>query len=123
MEFKNIIAIVKSVLTEKYCEFEGRSTRPEFWWFYLFSFIVSLILGIFGPKLGMILSCIWSLGTLLPNLGLGVRRLHDINKSGWYLLLALIPFVGAIILILWWAKPGDAGENQYGPEPETPKAE
>lgn len=122
MNFKDIIAIVKSVILKNYVNFEGRATRAEFWWFFLFNFIVGLIFGLFG-KVGTILSGIWSLAILLPQLGLGVRRLHDINKSGWYWLIGLIPIVGWIILIIWWAQPGERTENQYGPMPVTPTAE
>lgn len=122
MNFNDIIAIIKSVILKNYCNFEGRATRAEFWWFFLFTFIIGLICGVLG-RVGTILSGIIGLGLLLPNLGLSVRRLHDINKSGWLLLLAFIPLVGAIILIVWWAKEGDPEPNQYGPVPETPKAE
>lgn len=122
MSFKDIIAIVKSVILKNYCNFEGRANRPEFWWFFLFNFIVAAILGCLG-KAGVWLSSIWSIAILLPQLGLGVRRLHDINKSGWLLLLAFIPVVGGIILIILWAKQGDATENQYGPVPQTPTAD
>lgn len=122
MSFNDIIAIVKSVILKNYCNFEGRANRPEFWWFFLFNFIVGAILGCLG-KAGVWLSSAWSIAILLPQLGLGVRRLHDINKSGWYLLFGLIPIVGWILLIYWWAQPGDTTENQYGPVPETPKAE
>ena len=122
MDFNGIIAIVKSVILKNYVNFEGRATRAEFWWFFLFNFVIGLILGVLG-KVGAILSGIWSLGILLPQLGLGARRLHDINKSGWYLLLSFIPVVGAIILIIWWATEGDPTENQYGPVPTTPTEE
>ncbi len=123
MNFNNIIAIVKSVILKNYVNFEGRATRPEFWWFFLFNVIVSLILNLFGPKVGTTLSGIWSLAILLPYLGLSVRRLHDINKSGWYLLVGLIPLVGWVLLVYWWAQPGERTENQYGPVPTTPTAE
>ena len=122
MNFNNIIAIVKSVILKNYVNFQGRATRAEFWWFFLFNFLVGLILSLFG-KAGTYLSGIWSLAILLPNLGLTVRRLHDINKSGWAILISLIPIVGWIILIVWLAKEGDMTENQYGPVPETPTAE
>ena len=81
MNFNNIIAIVKSVILKNYVNFEGRATRPEFWWFFLFNVIVSLILNLFGPKVGTTLSGIWSLAILLPYLGLSVRRLHDTAGS------------------------------------------
>lgn len=64
MNFNNIIAIVKSVILKNYVNFEGRATRPEFWWFFLFNVIVSLILNLFGPKVGTTLSGIWSLAIL-----------------------------------------------------------
>ena len=118
----DFIAIIKSVILKNYCNFEGRATRREFWMFFLFTFIIGFILGLFG-KVGMYISYAVSLALLLPNLGLSARRLHDINKSGWLLLLGLIPLVGAIILIVWFCKEGDKGANQYGEEPVTPTAE
>ena len=66
-----------------------------------------------------VLTYIISLALLLPGLGLSVRRLHDINRSGWWVLIGLIPLVGAIILIIWFAKESDPVENQYGPVPNT----
>ena len=122
MNFNDIIAIVKSVILKNYCNFEGRASRPEFWWFFLFNFLVGLILSLFG-KAGTTLQGLWSLAILLPQLGLSARRLHDIGKTGWLLLLGLIPIVGWVILIIWWAKEGDTTENQYGPVPVTPTAE
>ena len=122
MSFNGILAIVKSVILKNYVNFEGRATRAEFWWFFLFNFLVSFILGLLG-KTGTILTSIWSLAILLPQLGLGVRRLHDIGKSGWYWLIALIPIVGWIIVIIWFAKEGDPNENQYGPVPTIPTEE
>ncbi len=122
MDLNGIIAIVKSVILKNYVNFEGRATRAEFWWFFLFNFIVGAILGCLG-KAGAWLSGAWSIAILLPQLGLGVRRLHDIGKSGWYWLIALIPIVGWIIVIIWFAKEGDPNENQYGPVPTIPTAE
>lgn len=113
---------VKICLTEKYCNFEGRARRSEYWWFALangvVSYLVNLIGGLISPTVGLVLSCIVCLGLLLPGLGVSVRRLHDIGKSGWMLLVALIPIVGAIILLVWCAKDGDPQPNQYGPSPK-----
>ena len=117
----DFIAVVKKVFLENYVNFQGRATRKEFWYAFLFNAVVGFILGLFG-KVGMWLSGIWSLAILLPFLGVGARRLHDINKSGWLLLVCLIPIVGQIILIVWWAKAGDTTENQYGPVPTDPQA-
>lgn len=122
MNFNDIIAIIKSVILKNYVNFQGRATRAEFWWFFLFNFLVSLILSLMG-KAGTTLQGLWSLAILLPQLGLSARRLHDIGKTGWLLLLGFIPIVGWVILIIWWAKEGDPTENQYGPVPETPTAE
>ncbi len=100
-------------IKNKYCDFNGRARRREFWFYMLFSFLVNFALG-FLPIVGWIIS----VGLLLPALGVSVRRLHDIGKSGWFLLLALIPIVGPIILIVWDAKEGDRGPNAYGPDPK-----
>ncbi len=113
---------VKICLTEKYCDFNGRARRSEYWWFclcnFVLSYVVNLIGGLISPTVGMVLTCIVTLGLLLPGLGVCVRRLHDIGKSGWLVLLALIPLVGAIILIVWFCKDSDRGSNAYGPSPK-----
>lgn len=103
----------------KYCCFTGRASRSEYWWWVLFTFIVGVIVGIvFGDgTTGTIISGLVSLALFLPGLGLGVRRLHDIGRSGWAILLALIPIVGAIILIIWFIKDSDPTPNAYGPVP------
>lgn len=107
---------VTTVLS-KYAVFTGRAVRPEYWWFFLANVILSIILtfvdrAILGfPLLGPIAS----LGLLLPGIGVSVRRLHDIDKSGWWLLIGLIPIVGAIILIVWLVQTGTAGPNRFGP--------
>jgi uncharacterized membrane protein YhaH (DUF805 family) len=101
------------VCFKKYVEFNGRAARPEFWWFVLFQIIVSAVLGMISMKL----QGLGNLVMLLPGLAVGARRLHDINKSAWLLLLWLIPVLGWILLIYWAAQPGDAADNQYGPPP------
>ena len=107
---------VDKVVFKNYINFEGRASRPEYWWFVLAYAIVNIILSII-PKAGPTLSGILALALLIPSIGVAVRRLHDINKSGWWYLLLLIPIVGYIILIIWFVKPSDAGENQYGEKP------
>lgn len=104
---------------KKYAQFNGRSRRQEYWMFTLFNIIFSLAFTFLGVAIGMeFLGNIYSLAVFLPGLGVGVRRLHDINKSGWFLLVALIPIIGVIWLIILFAKEGDQGENQYGPNPK-----
>ena len=105
---------VRACLT-KYADFNGRAARPEFWWFMLAQFVVGVILNLVSPMLGGL----FSLAMLVPSLAAGSRRLHDIGKTGWLQLLALIPLVGWVILIYWAAQPGDPAANQYGTPPET----
>ena len=108
----DIIAAVKTCL-KKYADFNGRAARPEFWWFALFNFLATNVVGmVFQPLGGLI-----ALGLLLPALAVGARRLHDVNKSGWLQLLWLIPIIGWGLLIWWCAQPGDAAANQYGESP------
>lgn len=105
---------VRTCLT-KYAHFNGRAARPEFWWFMLAQFVVIVILDMVSRPLGGV----FSLAMLVPSLAVGSRRLHDIGKTGWLQLLALIPIVGWAILIYWDAQPGDPASNVYGPPPET----
>jgi uncharacterized membrane protein YhaH (DUF805 family) len=109
----------KTVVLERYAQFSGRAGRAEFWWFFLANAIVGLVLNLLGQASWFfyVLSAIYSLALLIPNIAVGVRRLHDTNRSGWWLLIALVPLVGFIILIVFWATEGNAGENQYGPVP------
>jgi uncharacterized membrane protein YhaH (DUF805 family) len=113
--------IQKAVKTcfKKYVEFNGRAARPEFWWFVLFQIVVSVVLGIVSRQL----EGLASLAMLLPALAVGARRLHDIDKSGWWMLLWLIPVLGWILLIYWAAQPGDSGANKYGESPSQPAPE
>jgi uncharacterized membrane protein YhaH (DUF805 family) len=108
---------IKAVLTN-YAGFTGRASRSEFWWFYLFTVLVSLVFNVLsGGNAGSffgIVSALVSLALLLPSLAVGVRRLHDIGRSGWFLLFALIPLAGIIILIVWWARAGDVSDNAFG---------
>ncbi len=110
---------VKRALTVNYFNFEGRASRSEYWWFCLFQAVLGcLITIIFGDSTtGTVISSIIGLGLLMPEVSLGVRRMHDINRSGWWVLIALIPIVGWIIYIVWACKPSDPTPNQYGPVP------
>lgn len=81
----------------KYAAFDGRATRSEFWWWFLFSFLASAAAGMISETL----SGLFSLAVLLPSLAVGARRLHDTNRSAWFLLLWFIPFIGWIILLVW----------------------
>ncbi|PZP56051.1 MAG: DUF805 domain-containing protein [Micavibrio aeruginosavorus] len=105
---------------DKYVTFQGRASRSEYWYFALFNFLAGLIAGIIDAAIfgdTGILNLIVVLGLFLPGLAVGVRRLHDIGKSGWWLLISLIPLVGIIILIVFNCQKGDAESNIYGPPP------
>ena len=111
---------------QHYADFNGRARRSEYWYFVLFNFIVSILIGLsLGVIAGLLnvpalvyLAYLWSLAVFIPSLAVSVRRLHDIGRSGWWLLLSLIPLVGAIILILWHCTDSQPGANQYGPNPK-----
>lgn len=110
---------------EKYADFTGRASRPEYWWFYLFTIIVVLVARMIDSLIGSnfggsgygLLSVIAGLGLIVPSLAVGARRLHDTNRSGWWLLIGLIPFLGAIVLIIFFVSEGTKGDNQYGGPP------
>ncbi|MTG96767.1 MULTISPECIES: DUF805 domain-containing protein [Myroides] len=109
------------VIKEHYADFNGRARRQEYWMFTLINILVSLVLAVVDYVLGTgFIGSIYSLAVLLPGLAVSVRRLHDLGKSGWLLLLALIPLVGAIILLVWFATEGNAGSNEYGKDPKNP---
>lgn len=112
----------KQVVLKNYANFSGRASKSEFWYFVLANFIISFVLSLIDKAIGIqILSGLYSLAVLVPGLAVSVRRLHDIGKSGWALLIALIPFVGAIILIVWDVQAGQPDANSYGEVPkDTP---
>ena len=107
---------VRSCL-QKYATFHGRATRPEFWWFVLFTVLVSIV----ASMLGEVVNGLASLALLLPSIAVGARRLHDIGKTGWLQLLWIIPVVGWIVLIYWAVQPSE-GDNRFGAAPAGPTA-
>jgi len=111
---------------KKYAQFSGRARRKEFWMFVLFSWIISLVIGIVDRMLGTVndtgsglLGTIFSLAILIPSLAVGARRLHDTNRSALWLLLIFAIVIGWIVLIVFYAQEGNAGDNQYGPDPKA----
>lgn len=97
-----------STCFKKYATFDGTASVSEFWWFFLFQMIVSLV----SRWLPTSLSLIISLAMLLPGLAVGCRRLHDTDRTGWLQLLVLIPIIGWIVLVVFWVQDGKA--NRYG---------
>lgn len=108
------------VIKNKYAQFTGRSRRKEFWMFVLFNFLVGVVLAIVDRALGLngILNGVYTLAILVPAIALWVRRLHDIGKSGWWVLIGLIPFIGAIVLIVFAVQDSNPGANEYGENPK-----
>lgn len=108
------------VFKNKYLLFDGRAGRREYWMFVLFNFIASILVAIVGGMLGFYqgLSSLYSLAVLLPSLGLTFRRLHDTDRSAWWILISLVPFVGPIVLLVFLILEGTPGENKFGPKPE-----
>lgn len=111
---------------KKYAVFSGRARRKEYWYFFLFNFLVSFVIafvegiaGFVDPEIGYgMLSAIYSLAVLIPGIAVSIRRLHDTNRSGWWLLLILIPLIGAIALLIFFASDSQPGENEYGANPK-----
>lgn len=111
---------VNRALTVNYCNFNGRASRSEFWWFYLFGFIASCIISVafcWSSTIEYIVSGIFSLFMLLPGLGISARRLHDTGRSGWWILVNLVPIVGWIIYVYFTVQDSQPVPNPYGPVP------
>ena len=97
---------------KKYVDFSGRAGRPEYWWFFLGQFIIMLVASMINETLGSVAA----LGLVLPSLAVTARRLHDIGKSGWFMLIMLIPIIGWLIVLYWMVQPtGEA--NLWGAGP------
>nr|WP_314748502.1 DUF805 domain-containing protein [uncultured Campylobacter sp.] len=113
---------IKSCLSG-YVKFDGRAPRSEYWWFLVFIFLVDVVAACIDLSASTIyekselVSTLAGLALLLPNLAVCVRRLHDLNKSGWWVLLFFIPIIGHIVLIVWFATRGTVGANNFGEDP------
>jgi len=101
---------------DHYTKFDGRANKPAFWWWFLFGILVGIGASILDAIIGTtIISIIVALGLLLPNLSVGIRRLHDTNRTGWWILIGLIPIIGFIVLLIFYLQQSDPGDNDYGP--------
>ena len=117
-----LIGYWKQVVLERYAQFTGRARRAEYWWFALASLIIGVVLSVLGAASSIfnIVYFIYALAVLVPSIAVGIRRLHDTDKSGWWLLIALVPFVGFIILIVFFAMDSTRGTNQWGTSEKYP---
>ena len=117
---------VKSVIFKNYATFSGRASRSEYWWFTLFNIIASIALQVSTIALGAIdpilagiaglLVIVFFLGIFVPSLAVIVRRLHDVDKSGWWYLIVLTG-IGALVVLYWMIIKGTEGDNRFGPDP------
>ncbi len=116
---------------KKYADFGGRARRKEYWMFALFNMIFLIIATILDNILGTTMGglpyglfyAVYALAVLIPGLAVSVRRLHDVGKSGWMLLIALIPIIGGIWLLILFVTDSNFGTNAYGPNPKQPSDE
>lgn len=112
---------------KKYAVFSGRARRKEYWMFVLFNFIFGLVASLIDLGIGLLtfavfglglLSILYALAVFVPGLAVSVRRLHDVGKSGWYLLINLIPIAGSIWFLVLTCTNSQSGDNKYGPNPK-----
>ena len=115
---------------KKYAVFSGRARRKEYWLFFLFSILISIVLTVLDTVTGSynahwgvgLLSGIYALAVLIPSIAVSVRRLHDTDRTGWWLLIGLVPIIGVIVLLVFMVLDSQQGENQYGPNPKAASA-
>lgn len=115
---------------KKYAVFSGRARRKEYWYYALFNAIISIVLvavdfmtGLFSFDAGVgLFSGVYGLAVFIPSIAVGLRRLHDTNRSGWWLLIALIPLIGGIVLLVFMVQDSDQGDNRFGPNPKAVNA-
>lgn len=100
----------------KWLTIEGRASRSEYWWFQLFNILLSIAIGFICQHIGplIIIFLVLYLYLAIVQFTLSIRRLHDTDKSGWWLLISLIPFIGGLILLYFFILPSDKGPNRFG---------
>ncbi|MER7665353.1 MULTISPECIES: DUF805 domain-containing protein [unclassified Streptomyces] len=105
---------------KKYAVFNGRARRQEYWMFTLFSVLISIVLAVIDAVIGTspVIGAIYTLAVFLPTLAVTVRRLHDTDRSGWWILIGLVPLVGFIVMLVFLASEGKRHDNSYGADPK-----
>ena len=103
-----------------YVNFSDRASRSEYWYWILFIILAEIVTSIIDYAIGaQVVTGIFGLATFLPSLGLAIRRLHDLDRTGWWVLLWFIPIIGWIILLIWFCTRGTIGPNRFGPDPTS----
>ncbi len=117
-----LVGYWKQVVLERYAQFDGRARRAEFWWFTLANLIAVVVLIVLAAaiKILIVLYVIYLLALIVPSLAVGIRRLHDTGKSGWWYLIVLVPFVGGLILLVLMCIDSTRGTNQWGTSEKYP---
>jgi len=103
-----------------YATFKGSAAPSEFWFWQLFLLLAAIAVALLEAAIGAdndVIASLWGLATLLPGIAVAVRRLHDTDMSGWWLLLFFVPLIGIVMLIIWWIGEGTSGYNRFGPNP------
>ncbi|MBR5493569.1 MAG: DUF805 domain-containing protein [Alistipes sp.] len=120
MKTMGFIEALESVVVKNYANFSGRARRSEYWYFALANFIFGAVTGLMSVEIPEVMYLVWIVGValLIPSLAVCVRRLHDIGKSGWWYLIGLVPYIGAIVLIVFFVKDSQPGENKWGANPK-----
>ena len=105
---------------KKYAVFSGRASREEYWMFYLFNLIITFIIAYVEALVGSsgVILMFYGLAVFIPGLAVEVRRLHDTNRSGWWLLVGFVPIIGTIVLIVFMVQDSKPGQNKYGANPK-----
>ena len=131
MQMMSFVDSMKTVLSLKFAEFNGRASRSEYWWFFLFTFICGYVLSFVGNVIFLAagyaiddpiflispLSTLFQLIVLIPTIAVTVRRFHDVGRSGWWILILLVPCVGIILYLVWLVQDGEPHDNMYGTVP------
>ena len=112
------------VVKNKYATFSGRARRKEYWMFFLINLLIAMGIGIVEAIIGLggILGILYALALLIPGIAVSVRRLHDTGRSGWWLLIGFIPFIGWIVVLVFMVLDSQPGDNEYGPNPKAATA-
>lgn len=117
----------KKVVFENYANFSGRARRSEYWYYILANLIILIIAAVIDSVTGLnfeplpygVIYLLYALATILPGIAVAIRRLHDVGKSGWFLLILFFPLIGSIWLLVLACREGDQGTNEYGPDPKN----